>query len=69
VYPSQTGSPSIPRLLLFAVPVIALVVVPIARFGIFHQPAASHYPPGDEREREPTEYRSRRPPGSAGGLR
>jgi hypothetical protein len=46
-----------------------LALVLIARFGIFHQPAPPHYPPGDEREREPTEYGSRRPPGSAGGLR
>jgi hypothetical protein len=48
----------------------ALAFVLIARFGIFHQPtAARRYPPGDEREREPTEYGPPRPGGSAGGLR
>ncbi|HXF30849.1 MAG TPA: hypothetical protein VN522_04935 [Solirubrobacterales bacterium] len=85
------GRPSIPQLLLVAVPVVALVVgiivpggtgdtiaaiagavlalVLIARFGVFHQPQPRRYPPGDEREREPTEYGPPRPPGWAGGLR
>jgi hypothetical protein len=47
----------------------ALALILIARFGIFHQPTARRYPPGDEREREPTEYGPSRPGGSAGGLR
>lgn len=46
-----------------------MAIALIARFGVFHQPTAPHYPPGDEREREPTEYGPNRPGGSAGGLR
>ncbi len=87
----RIGRPSIPQLLLIAVPVIGVAVGVIApggtgdtiaaisgavlalvlinRFGVFHLPTAPHYPPGDEREREPTEYGPPRPPGSAGGLR
>jgi hypothetical protein len=74
----RIGRPSIPRVVIAAVLVIAfavglivgggigdtivfvaaavLAIILLGTFGTFRPSRTRRYPPGDEREREPTEY-------------